>query len=85
MIGLAEQPWWTSADEAELDLLVHELVRVAFLHRDRCATCNRDRWCDALRDATAALLEWRAGRVLRSKAAWLRIRQQAREDLGMVA
>jgi hypothetical protein len=24
---LRDQPWWTAADEAELDLLVHELVR----------------------------------------------------------
>jgi hypothetical protein len=71
---LRDQPWWTAADEAELDLLVHELVRVGFVHRARCTVCSGGRWCSAMHDALDALLEWRDGRVLRSKAAWLRSR-----------
>jgi hypothetical protein len=70
-VNLAAQEWWTEADAAELDLLVHELVRVAWTHPDHVPP----------REAVEAVLEWRDGRVLRSKAAWLRIRQQAKEDL----
>ena len=75
-------PYWTEADQAELDLLTHELVRTAFVHGERCSTCRaRGRSCPAMLDAIEAVLEWREGRVLRSKAAWLRTRQQAREEL----
>jgi 1,6-anhydro-N-acetylmuramate kinase len=70
-----DQPWWTTADQAELDLLVHELVRVGFVHRARCTVCGGGRWCPAMHEALDVLLEWREGRVLRSKAAWLRARE----------
>jgi hypothetical protein len=86
--NLEAQPYWTTADQAELDVLVHELVRVAFVHRETCETCRGERGvyhCDGIGEATAAVIEWRDGRVLRSKAAWLRMRQQAREDLGVAA
>jgi hypothetical protein len=32
--------WRTEADAAVLAKLVHELVRVAFAHRERCPTCQ---------------------------------------------
>jgi hypothetical protein len=72
-------PWWTSADDAELDLLVDEFVRVAFVHRDRCSVCSAGGpWCEPLHDAFDGLLGWRRGREFRSKAEWLRARQEGR-------
>ena len=32
--------WWTAADEAELDVLVHALVAGYWEHRERCAACR---------------------------------------------
>ncbi|MBA2642809.1 MAG: hypothetical protein H0U82_07785 [Actinobacteria bacterium] len=32
--------WWTAADGAELDVLVHELARSYFEHRERCPACR---------------------------------------------
>jgi hypothetical protein len=78
---LDAQPWWTVADAAELDLLTHELVRVAWIHRERCGVCSQSRQtCDAFGGAIEALLEWRTGRILRSKATWLRARQTLAEE-----
>lgn len=77
---LRAQPWWTEADVAELDLLTHELVRVAFIHRERCSTCRGERGvlhCAQVGEAIRLAIEWRDGRVLRSKAAWLRAREEA--------
>jgi hypothetical protein len=75
--------WWTEADATELALFVHELVRVAFAHRERCPTCQeRAIACSApMGEAIAAKVEWRDGQVLRSKSAWLPMRQQASEEL----
>jgi hypothetical protein len=73
------RPWWTEADAAELDVLLEEFVRVAFIHRGHCAICSAGGpWCEPLREALDALLEWRRGRELRSKAEWLRARQEDR-------
>lgn len=77
--SLHEQPWWTAADQAELELLAHEFVRVAWIHKERCADCSGGPWCARLADAFAAVEEWRAGRMLRSKAEWLRLEQRLRE------
>lgn len=84
---LSVQAWWTEADAAELDVLVHELVRVAMIHRERCSVCRGHGvlYCADMGEAIEAVLEWRDARILRSKAAWLRIRQQAREDIGVAA
>jgi hypothetical protein len=80
--GLVAPPWWTAADWAELDLLVHELVAAGFAHRANCSICRTGgRWCVAMAEALEVLLEWRHGRELRSKATWLRARQQAQEEL----
>lgn len=32
--------WWTDADQAELDVLVHELSVGYFEHREHCAACS---------------------------------------------
>lgn len=32
--------WWSAADSAEQDVLVAELVRGAFDHRERCRACS---------------------------------------------
>jgi hypothetical protein len=78
--ALSVHPWWTAADEAELDVIVHEFVTNAFRHRDGCPTCHTGGpWCRSLREAFDVVVEWRDGRVLRSKAAWLREREQERE------
>jgi hypothetical protein len=78
---LRAQPWWTVADEAELDLLTRELVRAGFLHREKCSACGGGRpWCPAMVEAFEVLLDWREGRILRSKAAWLRMRQTSAEE-----
>jgi hypothetical protein len=85
---LTEQVWWTEADAAELDLLIHELVKVAVFHERRCSICRQERGilhCSPMGEAIEAVIEWRDGRVLQSKANWLRVRQQAREDLGVAA
>ena len=72
--------YWTAADAAELDVLIFEFVRVHALHVPACEECRqRGPWCRRLRDSFDAVLEWREGRVLRSKAAWLRLRELERE------
>jgi hypothetical protein len=77
-IDLRTQVWWTAADERALDLLVHEFIRVAFIHRNGCSVCSAGgSWCSSLLDAFEGLLEWREGRVLRSQAAWLRAREES--------
>jgi hypothetical protein len=73
-------PWWTPADEAELDLLFEEFVGIYFRHRDRCDACGKGPWCEPMRDAFEIVLDWKRGRELRSKAAWLRIRQTLRDE-----
>jgi hypothetical protein len=71
---LSQDCWWTDADAAELDLLTHEFVKAARAHKERCP-CSGGPWCDPLRAAFDAVIEWRDGRILRSKAEWLRIHQ----------
>lgn len=78
---LSSQPWWTDADAAELDLLARELVRSAFLHREKCSTCRAgDRWCPVMDEALGHVLDWREGRILQSKAAFLRLCQARLEE-----
>jgi hypothetical protein len=67
---------WTEADGAELDLVVHEMVDDVFEHRQGCETCAAGYPpCPWVRAAVERVIEWRDDRVLRSKAAWLRARQ----------
>jgi hypothetical protein len=81
-VKLSEQPWWTQADQAGLELLTHEFVKTALAHKHRCTDCRPawdGGWCPQLQDAFAALTEWRAGRILRSRAFWLRSGQDLAE------
>jgi hypothetical protein len=81
--SLAEQPWWTEADDAELDLLTAEIVDPVWAHRRRCEACAIEGWCDevrtALADALDVVLDWRRRRILRSRAIGLRLRQELEE------
>jgi hypothetical protein len=78
---LNEQRWWTSADEAELDLLVHEFVKAVYEHREGCSICRAGGpWCPPLAHAFQGVLDWREGRVLHSKAAYLRELQDMLDD-----
>jgi hypothetical protein len=73
VITITPARWWTEADKAELSLLVYEFTGAVALHDAQCGTCRaRGEWCAALSDACNALLEWREGRMLASKAAFLR-------------
>jgi hypothetical protein len=68
------------APVAELDLITREFVLAVLAHEAGCSTCSqRGPWCSPLREAFDAVLEWRAGRILRSKAAYLRTMQELRE------
>ena len=71
---LLEQPWWSEADQAELELLVREFVLVARVHAERCLRCGPT-WCATLRKAFQAVMDWREIRILRSRAAFYRARQ----------
>ncbi len=73
-------PYWSLADGAELDVLLHAFVQVHARHVPTCAVCSGyGPWCQRLRDSFDAVLEWREGRELRSKATYLRLRELERE------
>ena len=65
--------WWSVADAAEQDLLIHELVDGYYEHVGPCD----DRPCRHVGEAIQAVLDWRRGRQLRSRAAYLRAEQDA--------
>jgi hypothetical protein len=80
-VDLRSQPYWSEADQSELDVLVFELVKAVHAHREGCSICRTGGpWCVPLVDGLEAVLDWREGRVLRSKAAWLRARQTLAEE-----
>lgn len=69
---MTEPVWWTDADQAELDAIVHELVRAGWAHRT-CPDCLQlGTWCPAMRKAAEAAFEWRRARELLSRAELLR-------------
>lgn len=75
-------PWWTSADEAELELLVCELVEYYFAHRSRCSACVEEKArsglpCEPLREALGAVVEWAECRHAHSKAEYFAVREVA--------
>jgi hypothetical protein len=82
MRDLREQPWWTDADRAELDVRAHELVVTAEAHRETgCEACAAGYPpCPFVRAAIDDVVGWRDDRILRSRAAWLRFRQDRLED-----
>lgn len=63
---LLQLPWWTVADQAELDMLVGELVTLAMSRREHPG------WSAAVGEAVAAIEEWRDTRERRSRAVYLR-------------
>jgi hypothetical protein len=73
--------WWTDADRAELAVLIWELVTRVPEHKTRCARCQAEKAtgfpCPAVTEAIEAVLDWRRGRQLLSRAEWLRARQAA--------
>ena len=72
--------YWTPADQAELDLLIGELVHVGFLHRERCPECAAiGRPCAKVADAIETVIDWRDRRMLRARAIYLRVRQDTSE------
>jgi hypothetical protein len=85
MSDLSSRPWWTPADDAELDLRARELVDEVFAHRERCALCATGYPpCPHVTAAIEAVVDWRELRILRSLAAWLRAGQDRLEE-GWVA
>jgi hypothetical protein len=71
--GGVTAPWWTEADAAELDVLVWEMVSLYYEHREH-PDVNR-----ALGEAVDAILDWRRGRMLRSRGIYLRLREELAE------
>jgi hypothetical protein len=73
--------WWTPADQAELDVLIWELVERVPEHRERCRRCLVEKEtgfpCTAVTEAIEAVLEWRRARWLLSKAQYLRRLEEA--------
>jgi hypothetical protein len=66
--------FWTDADDAELDVLVHALVHGVFDHREKCAIClaGEPYPCPHVQAAIAVVVEWRDKRALLSRAEALR-------------
>jgi hypothetical protein len=77
--------FWTSADAAELDLLVGELVDTIAFHRDHCPVCSAaSQWCDPLRGCFDEIVAWRDWRVRQTRARALRVKQEAADWLRRV-
>lgn len=73
---LSAAPWWTEADQAELDVLIDAFVRGYYSHQEGCAECRRSGpWCGDMREGWRLIEEWRTSRILLSQAAWLRAHQ----------
>jgi hypothetical protein len=87
MPDLRGQPWWTRADEAELDVRVHELVVSALAHREAgCEPCASGYPpCPFVGALIAEVVAWRDHRILRSRAAWLRARQDSLDPADLAA
>jgi hypothetical protein len=67
--GLADLRFWTRADQSECDLLVFELVRA----HERGVRGKH------LEQLIGLVVDWRDRRLMRSRAAWLRERQDERD------
>lgn len=79
--ALTNQPWWTPADQAELDLLTYELVEAGERHAARAPDCCHGDLsrCDQYAHVIQTVLDWRDHRIADSRAAWLRAVQTTRE------
>jgi hypothetical protein len=69
-------PWWTAADQAELEVLVWHLVEGLTEHKVKCPRCRAELetgWpCPLVGEAIDAVLDWRRRRDLLSRAQYLR-------------
>ena len=72
---VAPPAWWTDADQAELDLIAHDLFELTYVHHMNCDGCHRNAggYCQDLRDVWAAVDEWKQRRSLYSKATYFRL------------
>jgi hypothetical protein len=79
---LHDQPWWTPADEAELDAFAQVLVDSVYEHRAAgCEVCAAGYPpCPVMTDAIERVVEWRDRRIRLSRAAWLRAREEERDE-----
>jgi hypothetical protein len=69
--------WWTEADQAELDEIAWALVNAIADHRPDCGTCQAGfPPCPRVRAAIEAVVDWRQGRILASRAVYLRSGQE---------
>jgi hypothetical protein len=77
---------WTTADDAELAVLVHAFVDGVWEHRERCSVCSDGwgepgwRWCDHVGAALEEILRWRDMRRLLTQAAVLRALQDRADE-----
>jgi hypothetical protein len=72
---MKRNPWFTEADQAEIDLVAMALVDCAFTHREHCSRCRElGRFCPPLAGAFGAAVRWAETRALASKAEALRRR-----------
>jgi hypothetical protein len=69
-------PWWTEADEAELEVVAWELTGALIAHRDHCSICrDLGHLCPVIGEAVDAAGHWKRGRSLLSRAEYLRAAQ----------
>jgi hypothetical protein len=69
-------PWLTDADLAEIGVVAHALVEMAFAHQEHCRLCREqgDAHCKTRGAAIDAVCSWVEHRALLSKAEALRRR-----------
>lgn len=70
---LTQQPYWTPADQAELQLLTHDAVDAVWKHPQLAGT------------VLGILLDWRRRRILKSQACWLRLTQELEDVRRQIA
>ncbi len=73
-------PWWTEADQGELDCLVRDLADGVWEHRTECARCALEHPpCPHVQAAIDTVIDWRSRRELLSRARWLRLQRDTLE------
>ena len=89
-MSLRAQPWWTDADQSELEQLVWEFVQLGRQHKGldgyrRCPRCEVaiGGWCETLATIWEDVEAWLASRRMRSRAEWLRRRQREHDLAGI--
>jgi hypothetical protein len=70
--ALSEISYWTALDQAELDVIIWELVSSYRKHREHCSGCGGLRTCAGMAEAVHAVEEWIFRRKLVSKMEALR-------------